>query len=145
MGIHYINKIKTNEEYIEIKNYLKHSILPAFNNRMTKNRFIKKSNHFILIGELLYKKETCNNHKRVIAEDDIETMKFEIKIQHEKHHFGYNKMEAYLNEHYFSILRSVVREVCKSCLICQRSEPLNRTLPIINIIAKTPRERYQIN
>ncbi|KAF7685318.1 hypothetical protein CDIK_3934 [Cucumispora dikerogammari] len=129
------NTVKNQEEYNNIKNFLLNGSLSNFNDKKSKKRFISKEEDFLVVENLLYKKEVCGNHKRVIHEMDLETMRIECALVHKQTHMGYNKTEQFINDNYFTIKREVVRSVCKSCEACAITEPLKKTLPLINIKA----------
>ncbi|KAF7700721.1 hypothetical protein CDIK_0840 [Cucumispora dikerogammari] len=139
------NVINNSKKYNNIKRYLTTKQLPQLENKSEKHRFIQKSSEFIIIGEILYKKEASENHKLAIHLEDLETMKMETWKEQNKHHVRLNKIEALLKNKYYIIKRDVIRSVCAECIACQASESLKKNVPLINIKASAPRERYQVD
>lgn len=85
------------------------------------------------------------NHLEVIPQTNIERMKIIASNIHSAHHVCLDKMEGLAKKQYFKIPREILRDVISKCVPCSQSQPLKRTDPFVNIRAKSPNERFQID
>lgn len=136
--------VKNQEEFNNIILIKKGEEVGIRMERRKKARLLNKAQNFELTNEILFFKEN-NTLKEVVHAEDLPKMQRIVNNIHLEKHYGINKMHTFLNEHYFKISTSSIREIVNKCIACIKTEPLKTTMPMINIKAKRPRDRYQID
>ncbi|KAG0437630.1 hypothetical protein DMUE_3588 [Dictyocoela muelleri] len=116
--------IRTQKEYDDILMLLMNGSQQIDLSKDKKYRIKKLSQNFIIIDNALYLRDTSGLHKKVIPNDQIDTMKLQAALLHKSNHFGQNRLEALCNELFFSINIKVVRCVCQEFIICMQVQPL---------------------
>lgn len=140
-----VSMVRDAEEYKNIKLFLKGKGDDLPLNKKVKYRLKKKSEHFIIIENLLYLKDNEGLHKRVFHGEQEDLMELEAKRFHKSNHYGINRFEHACKEQYFKIPRTITRKVVADCVTCSQSQPLKTKETQVHIVAKCPMERLMID
>jgi RNase P subunit RPR2 len=133
--------VSSKEEYDVLVSFLSGEDSNVEGDKHSKYRLKKKSEDFILIDKTLYLKDDKENHKRVFYQGQSKTVKLEVQTLHNSNHYGQNRLYELCKKMYFSIPRSIAREVCKECNVCAQAQPLKTKEKFKYILDSKPFER----
>lgn len=111
-------KIRTVEEYEIFRTYLRDRIIPRFETRAQKKIFLKQADKMQLINDRIF---IINGNAPLLEyiEDFNETRKREcIERLHLGSHRGLHALFRELNNRYYNIKQSDVKNVLRDCRIC---------------------------
>lgn len=134
-------KIKTEEEKVEIENYLRDGTIPENKKDYKKRNFVKKCEGFLLReGDLFIEK---NKHLvPFYCEFQKEKIKAVIENAHLPGHICPSKLEDILLRKVGGITRQDIRDYVQRCDKCQHNQPLVTRPPSKNIIENGKMHRW---
>lgn len=140
-----VNPIKDEAEYNLIISILNGT---GSNPGMSKQAFYKlkkRSEAFICVECVLFCKSSDGLHKRILIQNNMNIIKLEVLQLHNQNHYGQNRLYELCQLKFFSIPRSVVREIVNNCKVCLQSQPLKTKEKMKHIVASKPWERLMID
>jgi transposase InsO family protein len=130
-----VQNITNNEEGERIKKILKGEVVDSEINRYQLMRLRKKAENFILIDGVLFLKVENGLHKKVFYPNQTEIMRLEVERLHKEKHYGQNRMYALCKDYFFTVPRTIVRDVVTNCNVCKTSQPLKQKEPFKHVMA----------
>jgi hypothetical protein len=65
-------------------------------------------------------------HKKVFYLTQVESMRLEVERLHNDRHYGHNRMYGLCKDFFFTIPRTIVRELVANCDVCKTAQPLKQ-------------------
>ena len=87
-------------------------------------RLRKKAEHLLVLNDMLYLNAREGLHKKVFYKTQIDIMALEIKRLHDTNYYGQNSMYELCKDYFFTIPRTIVRDVVVRGNTCKTSRPL---------------------
>lgn len=81
-------RVNTNDDYNNLKEFLKNGVIPKFKQRMEKARFLKIVGKFSIINKKIYFKDKKNQMLEVVLPEDVDLINSIIKKEHTISHLG---------------------------------------------------------
>jgi hypothetical protein len=110
-----------------------------------KRNFLRRTQKFVLLNEVLYFGDDRSNLKLVIADDDTETQSSIFEQLHLPDHTGMRAMYKKSKDLYMGFKREKLNNHVSNCTICNRFRPLVRITPIIPILSDFPWQLVQMD
>lgn len=143
----YKGYVKDENEYDLLCRVLRNETIDFITDRKKKLRLKKKAlNYFMIINEMLYQRDRgSSNHRKVFHLEQHEAMRQEVVNFHATNHYGQNKMDDLCDKLYFTIPRSIIRDVVSNCVTCAQSQSLKQKNVPKHVIASSVFERLQMD
>ena len=130
-----VSVINDKEEYDAIMAILLKLPLKRNLSRYQVFRLRKKAEHFLVLNDTLYLNVREGLHKKVFYKTQVDIMALEIKRPHDTNHYGHNRMYELCKDYFFTIPRTIVRDVVASCDTCKTLQPLKQKEPFKRVTA----------
>ena len=96
-------------------------------------RLRKKAEHFLVLNDTLYLNVREGLHKKVFYKTQVDIMALEVKRLHDTNHYGHNRMYELCKNYFFTISRTIVRDLVAGCNTCKTSQPLKQKEPFMHV------------
>ena len=128
-----VSVINDNEEYDAIMAILLKLPLERNLSRYQVFRLRKKAEHFLVLNDTLYLNVREGLHKKVFYKTQVDIMALEVKRLHDTNHYGHNRMYELCKDYFFTIPRTIMRDVVARCNTCKTSQPLKQKKPFMHV------------
>ena len=92
-------------------------------------RLRKKAEHFLVLNDMLYLNIREGLYKKVFYKTRVDTMALEVKRLYGTNHWGHNRMYELCKDYFFTISRTIVRDLVAGCNTCKTTQPLKQNVP----------------
>ncbi len=135
------------EDMKKIILYLKEGITAISNqSNIEKRNFVRRTDGFSLINEILYFRESPEHiYRKVVADDDFITLEVVLDQLHKPDHKGMKAMYMRSKNMYAGFKRERINTYVNNCMVCKLHQPLPRVSSIMPITTNKPWERIQID
>ena len=128
-----VSVINDNEEYDAIMAILLKLPLERNLSRYQVFRLRKKAEHFLVLNDMLYLNIREGLDKKVFYKAQVDIMTLEVKRPHDTNHYGHNRMYELCKNYFFTISRTIVRDLVAGCNTCKTSQPLKQKEPFMHV------------
>ena len=143
--MNYKGYMKTQEQFEILKNILK-KFCDKKEAKQENPCYINVKGSKLYVNRIvLYIISNNGNHKLVVSSADVVTQKQLAMQVYSGAHVVMNKTVEMCNQLYFTIPKTVIRDVIASCYVCSKAQPLKTKDKILHIRAVACNERWQID
>ena len=128
-----VSVINDKEEYDAIMAILLKLPFETYLSRYQVFRLRKKAEHFRVFNDTLYFNIREGLHKKVFYKTQVDIMALEVKRLHDTNHYGHNRMYELCKDYFFTIPRTIMRDVVARCNTCKTSQPLKQKKPFMHV------------
>ena len=128
-----VSVINDKEEYDAIMAILLKLPFETYLSRYQVFRLRKKAEHFRVFNDTLYFNIREGLHKKVFYKIQVDIMALEVKRLHDTNHYGHNRMYELCKNYFFTISRTIVRDLVAGCNTCKTSQSLKKKEPFMHV------------